>query len=573
MGLTFELITMGHAALAARSWRTQGRHLLTVIVKGTFTLVHDAAMTVAPPAPIGVEERHFRNSPVASLVRGSDLALHLPKAEVVVVGSAFAPRGQTTKATSVRLVVQSERATLVDKRIEVIGDRRALAGAPPPEPTPFDRMPLHYERAFGGMASRENPVGRGSAPDDDGRISYPNLFVAEGKGVTPAGFGPIPSVWPARSMLRGSLGLHAANVASDVDLPADFNEHYFQTAPVDQRMAELTGTELVTLVHMHPDFATLRTYLPRARGVAMVQTARGERLPVGLRIDTVHLEPDAMRAEIVYRGVLTLKPDQLSHLAIAGALETPEQPFVFPDLASLRGASPAAVAPPSTSHAGTMVLEPTPAAPKLGGTMLLEPEPAPAAAATPFSKQALLQAARARNVPPAPPPPTPAQGHTGTMILEPPAAHAAPAESAEAANPKSTVLLLEEPSTEGPKSLPFAKGRRKRSGELPAVIAAKSATPWADRGKPEPVAPASGGKFSSTMFVEEPVVATPAPPAIPKAAPEASAPVETPPAPPRDPSKGVWREEPNAEPAPVPKAKPVVPPRTDVKGALYKTKR
>jgi hypothetical protein len=104
--------------------------------------------------------------------------------EVVVVGEACAPRGQLVSRQQVSLRVDDVRRDL-----DVFGDRVWMGDgqdARPSEPLPFERMPLTWDRAFGGSVVVEvdkgarlplshplNPWGRGfdagGKADDLGR--------------------------------------------------------------------------------------------------------------------------------------------------------------------------------------------------------------------------------------------------------------------------------------------------------------------------------------------------------------------------------------------------------------------
>lgn len=603
MGIAIEVLPIGPVAVAARTWRHRGRRLITAIVKATFDLALDRAMTPAAPLPIVSEERHYRNNPVASLVRGSDLALLVPRPEVVVVGSAYAAPGQRVTHTSVRVAVQRDKTMLINKRLDVLGDRRARPGAQPPEPEAFDEMPIHYERALGGIASRENPVGVGMAIDADGLLTMPNVQLASGQGgPTPAGLGPIPSAWPARQKRRGSLSWTMANQSLDVEVPDDFDDAYFQTALSDQRVDELQGGELVAIVNMHPEHATIRTYLPMVRGAALAQTASGERLPFRLRMDTVHFEPSAMRAEIVFRGALVISEAQLASVRLAGALETAEQPAAFPDLSTVGGliASPLGKgsAPDLGSTAVIEVPSDGPGGRPHSSTQVLEVEPPPVAIR---NRQSSPGDARQPGVHPL--------GKSGTMVMEPEPPKMRPVLSGAAADPRpgppQTVspsandrrsgTMVIEPDEPPPQSLPFQRDRRKRrpSGERAAVVAQQSGTPWSpDLDKPKPVALPEPALLTATLDIAPPSVrfgdeptetATPSEMAdaptvesTPKtplreaeiaAPPSPSEPKAPPPSAPKDP----WaKAEPLPEPPPKPAARVPEVKRANFKNDLYK---
>lgn len=529
MAPALQLFPLGYVALAARPWRFRGRHFVTVIVKATFDLANQGIMTLAPPAPIATSERAPGGDPGSSALRSNDDALVVPRPEVLVVGSAYAGRGRRASTATVRLRLERDGKPLLDKSLEVVGDRRAKPGATAPEPAPFERMPLVYERALGGPSSADNPVGCGLEVEADGELRLPNVLLPGGAGVPPAGLGAIPRAWPARVALRGSATCDLpppGDASGVVELPADLDEAYFQASPADQRVSELRGGELITLVGLHPKHETLRSYLPSLRGVALLQTESGQRIPAALRIDTLHLEPDVMRAEIVYRAAVMVGEEQLRGLRVAGALELAGRPVTFPDLATL-GAARAAVTPapePATppSHVATLVLEPAAqggGARPTSGTMTLDE----------------ADSSRSRTLPFEPVTPGPA-------------------------SPRRQATILVEPDA-APASLPFARGRTERA-RRPAGAPSKRATPWAESEPSPPAIAAKGGM--ATLQVEEPraAVASPAPPPAPPAPIE-----EQPPKPDR--ARARWRQDPaaSAEAAP---AKPVVHLRTDVKATVYK---
>ncbi|MFO0615213.1 MAG: DUF2169 domain-containing protein [Polyangiaceae bacterium] len=418
MTVSWSLIPIGHVSVAARTWRRAGHSLLTVVVKGTFDLHHDGAMTIAAASPIQVGDRADPD-PSRLLAHPSDVALVVGTPEVLVLGQT--PSGGAHGAP--RLVVQRGGVTLVDKTLD---------------------------------AQRAHPTG----------------------------FGPIPSSWPARATLRGSANAAAVDSALELELPADFNDGYFQCAPPDQRVAELKGGDVVTLVNVHPQIPALRISLPMLRGAAMVEAANGQRVPVALTLDTVRLHPGVMRAEILHRGVVSVRPELLAGARIAGALEAPERPFTFPALASYKTASP------RPSGARTMQIDRT------------------------------------------------------------------------------------------PQSLPFDKSaRRRRSGNIPQVVTAKAGTPWSEGEKPKSAPSASG--VASTLVADNASQGPPhgqsqgqSPPAaivVEAVRPSQSRPSVPHPPPPSEP-KRVWRDATLAPPSPPQRAAPapVLPPKADVKGSLYK---
>ncbi|NUP11177.1 MAG: DUF2169 domain-containing protein [Polyangiaceae bacterium] len=532
---TVTVRSFGAVDTAARAWRFRGRQFVTAVVKASFEIVPDGAMRSAPPRAVLHEDRYRGRGPLASLERASDVALHVPKPEVVVDAVAFAPPGQRLTTMTARLVVQRESKPLFNKPINVFGDRRAPPRTAPPEPQPFESMPIVYERAYGGPSHRANPVGVGSDVDASGLLTLPNIESARDPNAS-AGFGAIAPSWPSR---RELLAAPIDFSRDDCVLPDTFDMAYFQTAPADQQVKELHGVELIAMFGLHPHFETLRTYLPGARGVAVGQTTLGHRVSIPLRLETVHLEPHRLRAELVFRGAISVPGEQLAGLRIGGALERPSEPFVFPDLMSAEDPHPHDT---QLSHR----------APR-GGTMIIE--------AKAETNSRAGQVTRER---------------TETLVIE----TSSPAPSQPRAREQTLVVEVDH----APVSLPF-EGRAKGA---PRGKPSLSATPWASEPtKPKPI-PIGDDPLMSTISLggedeptdEDTASAPPQPVAfVPGAPPPAVVvaphpPASTPVSPASKRAKVQWREDPPAKstkPA-APAAKPEVA-RANFKADLYKKKK
>src|SRR5262249_25075340 len=130
----------------------------------------------------------------------SDIVPVKEKADVVLVGYAFAPGRKKVRSLVARLCVGS-----IDKSIEVLPDRFFMHDGELREGPAFERMPLRYERAAGG-ADTWNPVGipHDPGPTSRGMVPLPNLqppgLHVDSKDVfiAPIGFGPLAPTWPSR---------------------------------------------------------------------------------------------------------------------------------------------------------------------------------------------------------------------------------------------------------------------------------------------------------------------------------------------------------------------------------------
>ncbi|HVY48110.1 MAG TPA: DUF2169 domain-containing protein, partial [Minicystis sp.] len=135
-------------------WQAQhGGWVLTIVAKGTFDLAPGESRLSDRQEDVGEEDNHWNDDPQRSVYAPSDLAPFKPRADVVLVGHAFSPRGEPVRSLVARVVVGE-----LDKSIEVVGERLWTVDGELREGARFAKMPLRYERAAGGPESW-NPVG------------------------------------------------------------------------------------------------------------------------------------------------------------------------------------------------------------------------------------------------------------------------------------------------------------------------------------------------------------------------------------------------------------------------------
>ncbi len=136
---------------AERCWvrDKNGAEVWLVAVKGTFSIESNGTTVVAEEQ----EEVHiapkFRGSPdSSSLLFDTDLPHLKRNTDVLLEGHAYAPQGIPVKEVDVAIKVDK-----IQKILRVIGDRKyvkTLAGVTLSAPKPFTKLPITYERAFGG---------------------------------------------------------------------------------------------------------------------------------------------------------------------------------------------------------------------------------------------------------------------------------------------------------------------------------------------------------------------------------------------------------------------------------------
>src|SRR5262245_32502808 len=156
---------VAHGVFQHASFVWQPRPLtytLTVAAKLTFLLAPGELRISDVQEPLNEEDNYWDDDPSRSLYSPSDLVPTKPRADVLLVGNAYAARQESTRHMTVRLIIGHQ----IDKSIEVFGDRAFGPGGAILESSRFVRMPLRYERASGGPGTA-NPVGMrpGGSPD------------------------------------------------------------------------------------------------------------------------------------------------------------------------------------------------------------------------------------------------------------------------------------------------------------------------------------------------------------------------------------------------------------------------
>ncbi|WP_224360788.1 DUF2169 family type VI secretion system accessory protein [Hyalangium versicolor] len=311
----------------------EGRDVLLTVVKCTYALGKGGRLEPAPKQlPVQAVD-DFYGEPGESSVRWeSDLAVYKPATDVVVLGHAYPPRRPEPQ------VQVALRVGKIFRVLTVFGDRRWRKGLGLSSPEPFAKMPLTYERAFGGTdrsapdprhheMDPRNPVGRGfraqrtGLPAGEGflpNIEDPEHLIRSPKDrPPPAGLGFIARSWQPRAALAGTYGEAWRKNRAPLP-PEDFDNRHHNAAPAPLIASPFfEGNELVELAHLSPR-GTLRFHLPGTRPRVFVGIAR-ERHEVPMRFDTLVLLPDEEQAVMLWRGHRRLTPQdmlQVEHIEV-----------------------------------------------------------------------------------------------------------------------------------------------------------------------------------------------------------------------------------------------------------------
>ncbi len=299
-----------------------GDAFVTIIVKGTFEFAAGGLATISDEQiPIAFGDELNDPEDGGSIKFEADIAQFKPRADIALVGSAYAPNDQPASVLDVKL-----RVGRIQKTLRIVGDRR-WKGDGWSNPEPFERMEIIYERAFGGIDETSgefcarNLVGRGFLSKQQKKIPdhllLPNvedpdqLLRSWEDPPKPVGFGFISKAWMPRAQYAGTYD-EAWRKARSPNLPEDFSFEYHNAAHPDLQMeGYLKGDEEVELINLTPEGAA-RFQLPdisvRCRVAKLIgvpdedSSAPSVKEEISMRLDTLCLIPDERRFYLVWRG-------------------------------------------------------------------------------------------------------------------------------------------------------------------------------------------------------------------------------------------------------------------------------
>lgn len=303
-----------------------GRSVLVVLAQATFTILGARGLALAEKqVPLSLTgELHGPDPALSSYRIEPAFAFVKPATDVVLLGHAQAG-GRLVPELQVTF-----RVGPVGKTVQVVGDRfwvRAAGYVTPTRPQPFDRMPLIYERAFGGWdrspadAAKHtfeprNPVGvgfRGPEGRFEERLRLPNIedptnpIQRFGQVVAPAGVGFTSPNWQPRAAFGGTYDDAWTKERMPL-LPKDFDRRFFNAAsPGLVAPGYLAGNEPVLVENASP-LGRLSFSLPGTPSPACcVQLAAREDARPGLMLDTVVVDTDRDQVLLLYRGHVLLR--------------------------------------------------------------------------------------------------------------------------------------------------------------------------------------------------------------------------------------------------------------------------
>jgi len=310
----------------------EGVDLLLIVVAAQFELPEPGTKDLGlrssdtqnlPP----MVEEYVGEPGQSSIRRDGQSSYTKPATDIHVCGDAWAPHGQPVTDMIVNIRVGS---CGVDLR--VTGDRiweRAAMSARPSNPAPFVKMPLIWERAYGGVAKSStvqrpafeprNPIGCGLETDQQHAIGQPLPNIEHPRQPLgqiadrpqPVGVGPTGRHWQPRLHYAGTYDEAWKRERAPL-WPLDFDERFFCSAPSYlQASPHLVGGEAVVLRGLHAD-GPMEFRLPVLRFTSRSRFI-GHTEERNLVFDGVLIETDAHRLTMYYRASVRAPLSLIKH--------------------------------------------------------------------------------------------------------------------------------------------------------------------------------------------------------------------------------------------------------------------
>lgn len=306
--------------------KPSGREVLVVAIKGTFEFPKhsdDEPRLAETQLPL-IEADTFTGEPGFSApLYEVDYSPVKHYCDVLLNGRAYAPDGKPVAKVQVGMKVGR-----LTKTFNVIGNRKWQAGVgiSPGFPESFTTLKISYDNAFGGVdrflkdekkhrAYMLNPVGKGyhariandlvdgtpmpNTEELDDPVKIPN------HEYKPMSFGPVARGWKPRYQYGGTYDDKWLETQFPF-LPKDFDEAYYQAAPLDQQMVFPQGGEEVMLINLSQR-GRIEFKLPVIDVPVVFFKKRDQDFKTRAVIDTIVFEPDYNLFTMTWRASIDLK--------------------------------------------------------------------------------------------------------------------------------------------------------------------------------------------------------------------------------------------------------------------------
>ena len=317
----------------------EGHQLFVPIVMGTFTISSERLPRLAvEQVKVALGGELWGDAESSSYKLESQIAFVKRSTDVVLIGHAHA------QFTGLKETVVSLQVGPLKKTVKVVGDRvwgKVLGKTMMTSPVPFEKIPLIYERAFGGWDRSHsdptkhtfeprNPVGTGfrsKKGNFEEGIRLPNLedpkhpLKSYGDTPPPAGFGFTSPNWQPRAALAGTYDEQWMKERMPL-LPRDFDRRFFNAAsPGLIAPGFLKGNEPVLIENASPG-GRLSFELPGVPPPKIhVELRGGVQHDLTTNLDTVIINTDENLLFLIWRTHLVVRRGPQDVVAIQVSAE------------------------------------------------------------------------------------------------------------------------------------------------------------------------------------------------------------------------------------------------------------
>ncbi len=302
-----------------------GRPIVSVILKATLVVPPRGELTLAEKqVPVDFAGKPYGEPGQTSYRIEPEVAFVKLATDVVLLGHAHAPKpGAVEVAVGLRIGQMTKVARVTGDRVFEEGVFGKRIG----KPQPFEKIPLMWERAFGGWdrtpekpehhdCEPRNHVGMGFAAKRgafQAGAPVPNLEDADqplkgwGGRSPPVGFGFVSPEWQPRAAFAGTYDAAWEKTRSPL-LPKDFDRRFFNAAPEGLvAPGYLRGDEVAIALGVVPEgrweFQLPGLAPPRCQ----VALRTGPPVDLQLNLDTVILDADARTVTLLWRAFTPLR--------------------------------------------------------------------------------------------------------------------------------------------------------------------------------------------------------------------------------------------------------------------------
>lgn len=294
----------------------KGRDILVLVIKATYQIDGTSKLELAEQqVPVNVSGEYYGEPGKSSFKYEPEVASVKLATDVVLIGHAYPDRLNTAQV-DVTLKVGS-----LQKTVRVFGERRwtnTIGFKRISSPETFDKIPLVYERAFGGWDlthpnpkkhsyEPRNPFGKGYGTFEEGKklpnLEDPKHLIKNPKDKpSPAGFGFIGPEWEPRRRYAGTYEENWMKKKMPL-LPEDFDQRYYNAAHPDLIVkGYLKGNEPVEIVNASQK-GQLKFHLPgttHPEGMVIMKDKATKKIDTNL--DTVIINTDENILLLLWRG-------------------------------------------------------------------------------------------------------------------------------------------------------------------------------------------------------------------------------------------------------------------------------